>query len=732
MALGAEQDQIRDLRTGLPGPLPSAAHDLPSTLTWATFLLIGCNVCFFVVMALAARSTTFNAEQLAAWGGNSGYLDLSGQWWRLLTHQFMHLNLLHIAVNMWAVWAVGRLIERLYGSVSLLFVYLVTGVLAGLTSVVWNPDQVSVGASGSIFGMLGCLLMLLFFSRNEAPPSALRYWIPALLFVVFSLVSGVNQPAIDNAAHVGGLLAGLGIGAVVQPLEPQRRLPLTKGLLAGLFASACALPLLWYLGAFEHRTSAFAEFAAGHRWYMDRETPNLLLWQDLAMQAKNQSISEDELGRRFETDIVPFWKEADARLGHERAQPRTARNPWVPLLADFARLRHEWAETVVEAARDESPEHVQAALEYARQVNLVQARIDRLKLLTAVSDVPRALSDSTLARRLIDHIPGYRWQCIETRLAKNVSATDAPADGPAQRHAMGCLAQQMFMAGDYAGLDARLRKYASNLADLPDGTSHYEGIWNGLDDLFESGRISVSVALRHTADWQQRVGGSPTPLLVEAQIFREWAYQARGHGYASSVSPEAQAFYEARSEMAAASLGEATEAASNTPQWYVLSLDVGRDESSPNLRAIFDRGAAKYPAYLSLYRHMLVSLMPRWGGSTAQVDDFIVAASKKAGGGAIDPAMYARLYLAYGNLEGGDYNVIEAASADPVLMKAGLEKLRQRYANSDYVLNAVARFACIDNEVFAYRALRPMLNNRPSSTAWPDQLSIASCNTWSN
>ena len=75
---------------------------------------------------------------------------------------------------------------------------------------------------------------------------------------------------------------------------------------------------------------------------------------------------------------------------------------------------------------------------------------------------------------------------------------------------------------------------------------------------------------------------------------------------------------------------------------------------------------------------------------------------------------------------------LPAAKADPALMKTGLEAYRKRYPSSDYVLNAVTRFACIDNDVFAYRALRKTMQSHVSLQAWPDALSVASCDRWSN
>ena len=730
-----QEEAIGDLRANLPsGSLLS--YNLPSSTTWATILLIAINVVVFAAMvATSGEIWAFDLNTLAAWGGNTGSLDLTGQWWRLLTYQFVHLNLLHIAINMWVLWSVGRLIEKLFGSFSLLFIYLISGVFAGLVSIGWTPDLVSVGASGSIFGLLGTLVVFLSFFRNDVPLWALRYWIPASIFVLFSLINGATQPNVDNAAHVGGLISGLIIGAAtIRPADRQHQLPLKRSLIAALAISVSAVALLWYMGALQYRSSAFEEFASNHGWYMSGEAQNLRLWQTLGTQAASQTISQDELAKRFQTDIVPFWSGASARLQKEAEQSAGQGNPLVPLLAEFSKRRFEWAQAVI-AAQDNAPEHIQEGLDYLQKTNLVQAKIDRLKLLTAAENMPRPLYDNALVNWATRHVLGRAWTCVEEppSLERPVGSTASTSDGPFQRHATGCMAQQMFMTGDYAGLDAELRRDATNFADLPDGSSHYEGVWSGLDALFSYGQISITEALRRTAQWRRSAKGSIDPSLAEALIFRDWAYGARGHGYASSVSGIAMTLYLARAEMSEESL-LAINARERKPEWYALSVGVDRDLSVPlgDQRATFAEGNRRYRSYFPLYRQMLVSLMPRWGGSTELVDNFIITASMEPGSGQIDSALYTRLYLAYGNMEGGDLNVVEAAKADPAMMKAGLEAYRKSYPNSDYVLNAVARFACTDNDVFGYRALRKTMPNRVSLQAWPDTLSVASCDKWSN
>ena len=701
------------------------------SVAWATPLIIGINVTIFAAMAIKYSTVAgFNEFQLTVWGANSGLLDLSGQWWRLLTYQFLHLNLSHVAVNMLVMWSVGRLTERLYGSAALLLLYLVAGALAGLASIIWNPGQISVGASGSIFAVLGAFLALLLRFRNEVPTSILRNWLPALLFVGYNLIAGAYQPVIDNAAHIGGLIAGFSLGAVMaSPLDSRTSISFWRGLAAIVLAAVCAIPALWYLGVFEHRPSTLQAFAATHRWYVDGESKNLLLWQTIAMRMTAGTITNDNAEREFEQSLLPFWTDASARLRTELLHSQHNENPFLSKIADFAEMRRDWARAIVAELRNGNPQNLQTVLDDAQRTNLVQVTLDRLRLRGEADSLPVPLSESPVVIRLKNYLPGFQWTCVYApdsvrMLAEHI---DAGNDGPAQRRAAGCMAQQMFMTGDYARLDAVIKKYSRDLSDLPDGSSRLEGVWKGLDDLFSYGSVTVEDAMWRTAQWRRDVKGSVEPDLVEAMVFRTWAYKARGYGYASSVTPQAQLVYLARAEMAADGLYDLETSAANDPMWYVLSLGVDRDQSFPVVaqREIFNRGAARFPGYLPLYRQMLISLMPRWGGSTDAVDSFIRDVSKKNGN--INPATYARLYLAYGNLEGADFNIVKDAKADATTMREGLGELRQRYAGSDYILNATARFACITGETDFYRMLRPSLRGHLSPAAWPDQLSVEKC-----
>lgn len=440
------------------------------------------------------------------------------------------------------------------------------------------------------------------------------------------------------------------------------------------------------------------------------------------------------MGRRFQHEILPFWTDATRRLRAEVAAQHGRGNPYGAAVADFAAARLAWAKAVMAAANDPTSAEAQQAFAGIQKTNLAQARLWRLEIRSAAEGVPRPLVHNAFIVRLTAFIPGYSRRCVRTRWGRayDVSNSDAPNDGPALRYAIGCDAQRKFMRGDYAELDREMKKYSRIFSDLPDGSSSLAGLWGGLDDLFDSSQMSVDEAVQHTTEWRHAVPGSTEPDMVEALVFRDWAYAARGRGYISTVSQQALQMFLMRTEMAAEDLREAAAAATDNPLWYELSLAVRRDQTVPpqDVRPIFDRGAARFPAYMPLYSQMLTTLMPRWQGSVGDVSAFIVDASKKAARGQIEPAMYARLYLIYGYLEGNGFNVVKDANADPGIMKAGLQKLRGLYPQSDYVLNETAHYYCSIGDRAGYETVQPLVKNHVSSSAWPDKLLIAACSAF--
>lgn len=191
-------------------------HASPSlALRSPTLVLILTNALVFAAMIISGVSPVEpTSAQLLRWGANFGPLTLGTQWWRLFTAMFLHIGIVHIALNMWCLLELGLIAEHLFDPLTFVAAYLLTGVAGSVLSVAWHPTEVGAGASGAIFGVAGLLISLLYVRKVPTQfsirPKSL------LLFVGYNLVLGLRA-GVDNAAHVGGLVAGVMLGLALAP-----------------------------------------------------------------------------------------------------------------------------------------------------------------------------------------------------------------------------------------------------------------------------------------------------------------------------------------------------------------------------------------------------------------------------------------------------------------------------------------------------------------------------------
>ena len=189
---------------------------IPWRRTPVTVLLLAAIAAGFLLEIRAGGST--DPQALMALGANQAARVWAGEWWRLVASMFLHDGLLHIAFNGWALYQLGSLFELWLGSPRLLLTYFAAGISGSLASVLWNtygigdPLRPSVGASGAIFGLLGALIAFLLRRRSNLTPLAKSLLRQLLFWAGVNVVMGLSIWLIDNAAHMGGLAAGLVLG----------------------------------------------------------------------------------------------------------------------------------------------------------------------------------------------------------------------------------------------------------------------------------------------------------------------------------------------------------------------------------------------------------------------------------------------------------------------------------------------------------------------------------------
>jgi rhomboid protease GluP len=197
---------------------------------------------FIVLTAVGVNILEPEPLDLMAWGGNFRAARIEGEWWRLITGSFLHNGFIQFALNMYALIAIGWMIEPQIGKANFLGAYLSAAVVSGMTNLLWLDDAtVSTGAAGAIFGVYG-------------------------VFMAYTLLTGL-KPGMSNSANVAGMVTGMLIGYCLYPvlLQPEGlvRKYITLGVIILVLGGSTALAYRSLPGGdmaeYQERIREFAE-----------------------------------------------------------------------------------------------------------------------------------------------------------------------------------------------------------------------------------------------------------------------------------------------------------------------------------------------------------------------------------------------------------------------------------------------------------------------------------------
>lgn len=180
-----------------------------------------------IIMFILTRGST-DIETLLKYGANNAYLTKSGEYYRLLSSMFIHIGLLHLLFNMYALYIIGPQVESFYGKFKYFLIYILSGVSGSILSITFSSNTVSAGASGAIFGLMGALLYFGFFYRNYLGSVIKSQIIP---IIILNLVIGFSTSGIDNAAHIGGLIGGILTSLALGVTDKTRKADKINGLI---------------------------------------------------------------------------------------------------------------------------------------------------------------------------------------------------------------------------------------------------------------------------------------------------------------------------------------------------------------------------------------------------------------------------------------------------------------------------------------------------------------------
>ncbi len=347
-------DQVNQLRTALgmsqqsTDPAGEQMDEFQSSVVshrpLVTLSLIVACVIVYLAKAFQDKSLLGGTiESFIAWGADYGPRTLGGQWWRLVTHLFLHGGPFHILMNMWVLWDVGRLMERLVGRTAMALIYFFAGIAGGMASVAFHPHVVSVGASGAIFGIIGALFGLLLHARDAVPPARLQQLRSSIIaMVIFCLFFGLSVQGIDNAAHVGGAVAGLLAGLIVLPARSPGHW-LRIGLLAVVGTGAILLSARFL-------PSPPRDFVTVLNQFPEKQQQILKEYSELMKKYWQGNLSDLEFADQVEAKVVVPWRELAKEMSAVKDRLDAAR--WVKI-EQYIRLRQESFEDLLASVRND-------------------------------------------------------------------------------------------------------------------------------------------------------------------------------------------------------------------------------------------------------------------------------------------------------------------------------------------------------------------------------------------
>lgn len=298
---------------------------------WALYAVVALNVGVWLAnLADGMSPMQPDTADLFRWGaGSASAVVRDGEFWRLITATVLHGGLMHLALNMYALWVAGTQVTRWFGNGQFLLIYWASALAGSALSLHFSAQQaVSVGASGAVFGVLGAVLAAVVQHRERVPKAVVTQLLTSQgLFVAISLGQGFVREGIDNAAHIGGLLAGAGMAwLLVEVVDEtasaaQRR---SRQWLATAAAAVAVAGLVWAAPAGEDHRALFAEQTALRQVLPAFHQAEEALQADARAEQEGR-ISPEQLVEALEQRHIPAYRALGEALAQVPAPQQTGR-----------------------------------------------------------------------------------------------------------------------------------------------------------------------------------------------------------------------------------------------------------------------------------------------------------------------------------------------------------------------------------------------------------------------
>ncbi|SRR6266481_909880 len=305
---------------------------------------------------------------------------------------------------------------------------------------------------------------------------------------------------------------------------------------------------------------------------------------------------------------------------------------------------------------------------------------------------------------------------------------DIPHDGPAGMDALSG-AMAIYFWNNESWLDGVVNEWKNPKCILDDGRPMLGALKYAYESIFDT-QTDWSVSLSRVEYLKKKYPNTAFVALAEADYWTNYAWDARGGGFASSVTPDGLKLFRERLEKAEKVLIDSRSYASQLPGWYdemiIVQSALGRPEDERD--QTFLEATRKYKYYYPTYITMMNYLSPKWGGSWGTVENLIkwsVDNTKEMDGS----SMYARLYSSTATRLPPGVDLFKETQAKWPKMKQGFEDMMARHPKSKWNLNNFAKFACMANDKKTFLMLRRQMGKDVMDAAWPQNTSLDLCET---
>lgn len=356
---------------------------------YVTYAIIGVNIVVFAAMVASGVDLIAPTSiDILKWGANYGPLTVTGDWWRLITSTFVHIGIIHLAFNMYALYMVGIYLEPMLGRIKYGVAYLSTGIFASIGSLIWHDDPVaSAGASGAVFGIYGVFLALLF--TNLIPKQMRMSLLKSIgIFVAFNLIYGMRT-GIDNAAHIGGLVTGMVIGFIYYMLLKKEEGD-KKGSLAAISIAFVTILATWFYldnasasastAVRQHAQNEIKEAGAkdGIRYFQELDKFSEIDRKCVAI-INDTTATETELIKNI-NELIPEWNKATAIIEEmKKLTVADLSKRKIELLEKYTEARKEEVTAYVAFLKDKKPENILRVSEIREKIIDVLNEMNELK-----------------------------------------------------------------------------------------------------------------------------------------------------------------------------------------------------------------------------------------------------------------------------------------------------------------------------------------------------------------